>query len=171
MPTTTYLDRFLEPMTEALTPEVARVIINLRADEETEAEVERLREKANEGKLTVEEEAKYKDFIEAVDVISITGTEFSGLESFLASDTTQRRSLDIHQGSGAESAFEFPESNPSSSPGCLWASSNASLSSSDSKPSIMAFTSRSKRRGVANERLSNTASSLSTFDSKNSSIA
>ena len=71
MPTTTYLDRFLEPMTEALTPEVARVIINLRADEETEAEVERLREKANEGELTAEEEAKYKDFIEAVDVISI----------------------------------------------------------------------------------------------------
>ena len=71
MPTTTYLDRFLEPMTEALTPEVAQVIVNLRADEETEAEVERLREKANEGKLTAEEEAKYKDFVEAVDVISI----------------------------------------------------------------------------------------------------
>lgn len=47
MPTTTYLDRFLEPMTEALTPEVARVIINLRADEETEAEVQQLRDKAN----------------------------------------------------------------------------------------------------------------------------
>lgn len=71
MATTTYLDRFLEPMTEALTPEVAQVIINLRADEETEAEVDRLREKANEGALTPEEEAKYKDFIEAVDVISI----------------------------------------------------------------------------------------------------
>lgn len=71
MPTTTFLDRFLEPMTEALNPEVARVIINLRADEETEAEVQRLRDKANEGDLTAEEEAKYKDFVEAVDVISI----------------------------------------------------------------------------------------------------
>ncbi len=71
MPTTTYLDRFLEPMTEALTPEVARVIINLRADEETEAEVQQLRDKANEGGLTAEEEAKYNDFVEAVDVISI----------------------------------------------------------------------------------------------------
>ena len=57
-------------MTEALTPEVARVIINLRADEETEAEVQQLRDKANEGGLTAEEEAKY-DFVEAVDVISI----------------------------------------------------------------------------------------------------
>ena len=72
MPTTTYLDRFLEPMTEALTPEVARVIINLRADEETEAEVQQLRDKANEGGLTAEQEAKYNDFVEAVDVISIT---------------------------------------------------------------------------------------------------
>lgn len=71
MPTTTYLDRFLEPMTEALTPEVARVIINLRADEETEAEVQQLRDKANEGGLTAEQEAKYNDFVEAVDVISI----------------------------------------------------------------------------------------------------
>ena len=71
MPTTTYLDRFLEPMAEALTPEVARVIINLRADEETEAEVQQLRDKANEGGLTAEEEAKYNDFVEAVDVISI----------------------------------------------------------------------------------------------------
>jgi hypothetical protein len=71
MATTTYLDRFLEPVTEALTPEVAAAIVNLRADPETEAEVERLREKANEGKLTAEEEAAYKDFVEAVDVISI----------------------------------------------------------------------------------------------------
>jgi len=30
MAATTYLDRFLEPMTEALTPEFARVIADLR---------------------------------------------------------------------------------------------------------------------------------------------
>jgi hypothetical protein len=71
MATTTYLDRFLEPMTDALTPEVAQVIVNLRADAETETEVQKLREKANEGRLTAEEERAYHDFIEAVDVISI----------------------------------------------------------------------------------------------------
>ena len=71
MAATTYLDRFLEPMTEALTPDVARVIANLRVDRETEAEVQRLREKANEGVLTSDEEAAYRDFVEAVDVISI----------------------------------------------------------------------------------------------------
>jgi hypothetical protein len=58
-------------MTEALTLEVARVLGDLRVDPETEAEVQRLRERANEGKLTIEEEAAYKDFVEAADVISI----------------------------------------------------------------------------------------------------
>ena len=71
MATATYLDRFLEPVTEALTPEVAAAIVNIRADPETEAEVQRLRDKANEGKLSAEEEADYRDFVEAVDVISI----------------------------------------------------------------------------------------------------
>jgi len=36
-----------------------------------EAEIELLRRKANEGKLSPEEDAAYKDFVEAVDVISI----------------------------------------------------------------------------------------------------
>ncbi len=71
MATTTYLNRFLEPLTEALTPEVAATIVSLRADAETEAEIERLRAKANEGRLTAEEEAAYRDFVDAVDVISI----------------------------------------------------------------------------------------------------
>ncbi len=68
MATTTFLDRFLEPMTEALTHEVARVIADLRVDPETDAEVQRLRERANEGTLTSEEEAAYRDFVEAADV-------------------------------------------------------------------------------------------------------
>lgn len=66
-----YLDRFLEPVTEAFTPELARTIANLRADAEVEARAEELRRKANEGTLSAEEEAEYKDFVEAVDVISI----------------------------------------------------------------------------------------------------
>lgn len=71
MQTTNYLDRFLEPVTDALTPEFARVIVGLRVDAATEAEVDHLRKKANEGTLTPEEDAAYKDFVEAVDVISI----------------------------------------------------------------------------------------------------
>jgi len=66
-----YLDRFLEPVTDAFTPEVARRLAELRADDEAQAEVALLRRKANEGTLSPDEEAAYKDFVEAVDVISI----------------------------------------------------------------------------------------------------
>jgi hypothetical protein len=71
MATTSYLDRFLEPVADAMTPEFARVIADLRADDKLQAEVDILRQKANDGTLTPEEDAAYKDFVEAVDVISI----------------------------------------------------------------------------------------------------
>ena len=71
MSTVSYLDRFLQPVTEAFTPELARVLVELRADDTLQAEIELLRNKANTGTLSPDEEAAYKDFVEAVDVISI----------------------------------------------------------------------------------------------------
>jgi len=71
MNTVSYLDRFLEPVTDAFTPDLARRIVELRADDELQAEVDVLRQKSKEGTLSADEEAAYKDFIEAVDVISI----------------------------------------------------------------------------------------------------
>ena len=41
------------------------------ADSELEAEIEVLRQKANMGTLSPDEKVAYKDFVEAVDVISI----------------------------------------------------------------------------------------------------
>jgi biopolymer transport protein ExbD len=58
-------------VTEAFTPEMARLLIELRADDELQAEIDVLRQKANQGTLSPDEEASYKDFVEAVDVISI----------------------------------------------------------------------------------------------------
>mgnify|MGYP006908322757 CR=1 FL=1 len=71
MSTTGYLDRFLDPVTDALTPELARVIVDFHADSETEARIDMLRRKANDGTLTTGEEAEYKDFVDAVDVIPV----------------------------------------------------------------------------------------------------
>jgi len=71
MSTASYLDRFLDPLTESLTPEVASALIELRADPSLLAEIEDLRRKANEGTLTETEDAEYKDFVEATDVIAI----------------------------------------------------------------------------------------------------
>ena len=71
MATVSYLDRLLEPLTEALTPKLASILLELRADPELEAHIGELRQKANDGRLTPAEEAEYKDFVEAVDLISI----------------------------------------------------------------------------------------------------
>jgi hypothetical protein len=71
MSTAPYLDRVLDPVTEAFTPELARRIVELRADPELEAQIAALRHKANEGLLTPEEKAAYEEFVEAVDLISI----------------------------------------------------------------------------------------------------
>ena len=71
MSTTSYLDRMLQPVAEAMSPEFAAKLVGLTADSEMLSDVEKLREKANAGTLTVEEDAEYKDFVEAVDVISI----------------------------------------------------------------------------------------------------
>lgn len=58
-------------MTGAFTPELARTIVDLRADAETEERIDYLRTRANDGQLTPEEDAEYKEFVEAVDVLSI----------------------------------------------------------------------------------------------------
>jgi len=71
MATASYLDRLLEPLTEAFTPKMASVLLELRADPELEAHIGELRRKANDGRLTPAEEAGYKDFVEAIDLISI----------------------------------------------------------------------------------------------------
>lgn len=66
-----YLDRLLDPLTDSLTPESATALLNLRADSDLEARIEELRGMANEGMLTPAEDAEYKEFIEAVDIVSI----------------------------------------------------------------------------------------------------
>lgn len=71
MSTINYLDRMLEPLTDSMSPEFANRLIGLRADEELLSHIEQLRAKANHGTMTAEEEAEYRDFVEAVDVISI----------------------------------------------------------------------------------------------------
>jgi hypothetical protein len=68
---TGYLDRLLEPLTDLLTPEVASALLDLRADAELQVHIDELRRKANDGTLTRAEDAEYKDFVEAVDVVSI----------------------------------------------------------------------------------------------------
>jgi hypothetical protein len=71
MATVSYLDRFLEPVTEVFTPALARKLADLRADTEILTQIGELRHKAHEGTLTPDEAVQYKDFVEASDVIAI----------------------------------------------------------------------------------------------------
>ncbi len=69
MSTINYLGRFLEPMADAFTPELARKLVDLRADPETQAPVDELAARANAGALTPDEEDEYREYIEAADIV------------------------------------------------------------------------------------------------------
>ena len=91
MATASYLDRLLEPLTEAFTPRMASVLLELRADSELEAHIDALRRKANSGTLTPEEEVEYKEFVEAVDLISIMQAKARRTKTGLAPRNSGRR--------------------------------------------------------------------------------
>jgi hypothetical protein len=57
--TTDLLDQVIEPIADCLTPESAARIVKVRADAATQARIDELAEKANEGLLTDDERADY----------------------------------------------------------------------------------------------------------------
>jgi hypothetical protein len=71
MTTMQYVDRFLDPLGEVFTPEVAQKLIDLRAAPELQARIDELAEKANEGLLTPAEDDEYKNLIDAGDIVAI----------------------------------------------------------------------------------------------------
>jgi hypothetical protein len=70
-PTTPTLDRILEPVGRALNPEAARTLAALRLDAKTQAQVDRLARRCNEGKLTLKEQAEYETYVSAIDFVAI----------------------------------------------------------------------------------------------------
>ncbi len=70
-PPDSLLDRVLDPFTECLTAEVAERIVNLRADAQTQARVDELADKANEGALSTEEESEYDMYRDAFHFITM----------------------------------------------------------------------------------------------------
>jgi hypothetical protein len=65
------LDRLVEPVVRTLTPEVARALVQLRADPELQARMDELAEKSNEGQLTLEEREEYETSIRFGNFIAI----------------------------------------------------------------------------------------------------
>jgi hypothetical protein len=63
MATSTLLDRMLDPIARAFTPESARELLEVRADEETQRRIDELADKCNEGTLTTDERAEYQRYV------------------------------------------------------------------------------------------------------------
>jgi hypothetical protein len=67
----TVLDRLLEPVTRSLNVEAARKLVQLKADAKTQARIDKLARKCNEGELTPTEKAEYERYVAAGNLIAI----------------------------------------------------------------------------------------------------
>ena len=65
------LDRFLDQFGAFLTPEVAQKLVDFRVDEQTQARIDELADKCNEGQLTSAEREEYDTYISVIDVITV----------------------------------------------------------------------------------------------------
>lgn len=65
------LDRILDPFLDCLTPEVARRIVGIRADEETQARLDELAEKNAESTITEPEREEHELLVTAANWIAL----------------------------------------------------------------------------------------------------
>jgi hypothetical protein len=65
------LAKILDPVAHCFTPEVAKRVVELRADPAVQARIDELAEKCNEGTITPEEMAEYDAYIQAMDVVAV----------------------------------------------------------------------------------------------------
>jgi hypothetical protein len=66
-----HLDRFLEPLAECLSVDVAAKIAGLRADPAIQGRIDYLADRSNEGLLTVDEREEYAGYLHAINVIAV----------------------------------------------------------------------------------------------------
>lgn len=71
MATVSSLDNFLDPTNGWLTPTVAKQIVDWRPDALICRRIEELGRKADEGSLTPDEDAEYRNYIDEGDVIAL----------------------------------------------------------------------------------------------------
>ena len=65
------LDRLLDPVTECLTPDALRELVNLRADPDFQDRLDLLADKNTEGQLSPAERDEYETYVHAIGVISL----------------------------------------------------------------------------------------------------
>ena len=82
-PMTAVLDQLFDPVSECLTPEVARRLVGLRASPAVQTRLDELAEKCSDGTLTVNERSAYESYLRAVNFIGVLQAKARAL---LASD-------------------------------------------------------------------------------------
>jgi len=65
------LDRFLNPIRDILTPDVAQAIADLRADQVTQDRIEDLANRHHEGQLDPKEFAEYEALVNGTNMIAL----------------------------------------------------------------------------------------------------
>ncbi|MCI0334865.1 MAG: hypothetical protein L0228_16750 [Planctomycetes bacterium] len=65
------IDEMLEPLAEALTPESARLLANLKVPSSVQARVDALAAKCNEGQLTANEREDYENYLRIGSLFSL----------------------------------------------------------------------------------------------------
>ena len=68
---TALMSRWLEPVGQALNDEAARRILDLRADDETQARVDELADRNTEGLLTSDERSEYEALVAIGTMINV----------------------------------------------------------------------------------------------------
>jgi hypothetical protein len=71
MASSTLLERMVDPISRVLTPESARQILKVQADDETQQRIDDLADKCNEGKLSAEERAEYQSYVTWFNILTL----------------------------------------------------------------------------------------------------
>ena len=69
------ISQLLDPITDCLTPEVARRIVQLRAGERLQSKVDELADKANAGTLSDPERSEYDQYVRFSQFITLLQTK------------------------------------------------------------------------------------------------
>ena len=71
----TALERLLRPLSQTLTLELARALVSVQADEETQARYDELASRRTEGRLTPEEQAELESIVRANTLLGVLKVE------------------------------------------------------------------------------------------------
>lgn len=79
MTTASVLDRLLDPVGQCLTPDVARALLAVRADDDAQARIDELADKCTEGTLTAAERSEYEAYVTAIDLVTVLQAKARGV--------------------------------------------------------------------------------------------